>query len=313
MLNPPISVVIPTRNRGVQPAEAARAVLRDPSDFELVVVDQSTNDESADALKALPHDPRLRVVRSGLRGSSMARNLGVAETHAPIIAFTDDDCRPEPGWVSAIGKVFRDDPEAALVFGRVRLPPDGEIAGFGASFEPTQRVLEEGIPLPNVPFGIGANFAIRRDIFNHLGGFDSLIGPGTPVFYAGGEETDLYLRALHERYRIVNAVECEVLHLGIRVGPGIRKLIVGYQLGTGAAFGKLARLSGFSGIREFARWATFYGSEIVGDLRQLRRPRPGVLCYFVAGAAMTFRYGIDRDRHSFRVRRALPWLDSATS
>ena len=58
----PIAVVIPTRNRGVAAAEAAAAVLCDPGDYELVVVDQSTNDETVKALRALPPDPRVRVV-----------------------------------------------------------------------------------------------------------------------------------------------------------------------------------------------------------------------------------------------------------
>jgi len=97
---PALSVVIPTRNRAAEAAEAARAVLCDQSDFELVVVDQSTNEATVDALRELQDEPRLRVVRSSLRGASNARNTGVAATSAPIIAFTDDDCRPAPDWAA---------------------------------------------------------------------------------------------------------------------------------------------------------------------------------------------------------------------
>src|SRR5262249_21590538 len=89
-----IAVVIPTRNRGAQAAEAASAVLSDSTDFELVVVDQSTDDATAEALRPLQGDPRLRVIRSQLRGASNARNAGVAATSSPLVAFTDDDCRP---------------------------------------------------------------------------------------------------------------------------------------------------------------------------------------------------------------------------
>lgn len=300
---PPVAVVIPTRNRGGAAAEAAAAVLRDPSDYELVVIDQSTNDETVEALRALSPDPRMRVVSSPLRGLSVARNTGVAETKAPVVLFTDDDCRPAPNWVSSMAKVFQDDPDAALVFGRVRLPDGTDGHGYAASFEPRERVLEQGIPLPNVPLGVGANFGIRREVHQALGGFDPLMGPGTPVFYAGGEETDLLIRALHDRYRIVNAPESDVLHLGVRVGADIRTLAVGYQLGTGAAFGKLVRLRGLSGLKQFARWTKYYGQDIVKDLTALRRPRPGVLVYFVAGAVMTLRYGIDAQQSRLTERR----------
>src|SRR5205085_1517270 len=142
-----IAVVIPTRNRGAQAAEAAAAVLRDPGDLELVVVDQSTDDKSVEALQAVG-DPRLRVVRSSLRGASNA---------------------------------------------------------------------------------------IRREALAALGGFDPFLGPGAPKFYAG-EETDLIIRALHAGHRIINTTECEVLHLGVRKGSEVRKLIVGYRLSVGAAF-----------------------------------------------------------------------------
>src|SRR5688572_32619017 len=109
---PPIAVVIPTRNRGAQAAEAAAAVLKDPIDVELAVVDQSSDEKSLEALLAL-NDPRLKVVRSSRRGASNARNEGVAATTAPIIAFTDDDCRPDGNWASTMVRLFAEDPEAA--------------------------------------------------------------------------------------------------------------------------------------------------------------------------------------------------------
>jgi glycosyltransferase involved in cell wall biosynthesis len=299
----PIAVVIPTRNRGAQAAEAAGAVLRDKGDFELVVVDQSSDDATEEAFRAMQRDPRLRVIRSPLRGISNARNTGVAATSAPIIAFTDDDCRPEPGWTSAVLGVFQDEPDAALVFGRVRLPLHSHL-GFGSSFEPRRRVLQGGVPLPrplDSSFGIGANFAIRRQVLAQLGGFDPLLGAGAPFFRAG-EEVDILIRALHAGYRVINATECEVMHLGVRTGPDVRPLHVGYQLSQGAAFGKHARLAGLSGLRDLGRWAAFYTSGAIRESIHLRRPRLGVPCYFVAGALLTFRYRIDRAHGVFRAR-----------
>jgi glycosyltransferase involved in cell wall biosynthesis len=297
---PRISVVIPTRNRGTDAAEAARAVLLDKADFELVVIDQSTDERTVQALANI-EDHRLRVVRSDLRGASNARNAGVSETSAPIVAFTDDDCRPTADWVSRVLKVFDEDPRAALMFGRVHLPPKENDSDYAPSFEPMHRIQERVVPLPSGDIGIGANFAVRRHVLEALGGFDPLLGPGAPVF-RGAEETDLLIRALHGGYRVVNAVECDVLHLGVRTGKDVRPLHVQYQFAVGAAFGKHARLAGTSGLRDVARWIDFYVRMNARDLFERRKPRLGVLFYFVSGAASTFRYGLDHHRNVFRER-----------
>jgi glycosyltransferase involved in cell wall biosynthesis len=298
-----IAIVIPTRNRGAQAAEAAQAVLRDPIDLDLVVVDQSTDDSTVQALLPLQGtDARLRVIRSQLRGASNARNAGVDATTAPILVFTDDDCRPDPGWPSAMLRVFDENPEADLVFGRVRLPPKENESDYAASFEPIHRIQEGTVPLPDGDIGIGANFAIRRETLRALGGFDPLLGPGAPYF-RGAEETDLLIRAIASGRRIINARECDVLHLGIRTGDDVRPLHVQYQFAVGAAFGKHARISGLRGLMDAGRWVTFYLKKTAADALRGERPRPGVLAYFVSGATLTLRYRIDRQGHVFR-----PWL-----
>jgi GT2 family glycosyltransferase len=291
---PKMAVIIPTRDRGAQAAAAAAAVLADPADLEVVVVDQSANESTIEALGPLLKDRRLRVIRSALRGASQARNTGVRATSAEILAFTDDDCRPGPLWASRLLAVFEQDAEADLVFGRVRLPEGALDVGFAASFEPRERV-QRTVPLPDQDIGIGANFGVRRTALEELGGFDPLLGPGAPAFKAA-EETDLLIRALHSGHKVVNAAECEVLHLGVRTGSDVRRLHVGYQVAVGAAFGKHARLAGLPGLKNCARWTGFYVRMLLRDTLHLRRPRPGVLLYFVGGALLTYRYALDRHR-----------------
>jgi glycosyltransferase involved in cell wall biosynthesis len=298
---PRLAVVIPTRNRGAEAAETVRAILSDPLDLELVVVDQSSDDRTVAALREFDGDSRVRLIRSTLRGASNARNTGVSATTAPIIAFTDDDCRPGAGWASAVLNVFESDVRAALVFGRVYLPPKQSEDDYAPFFEPQLRVQENTVPLPSDDIGIGANFSIRRHVLAELGGFDPLLGPGAPYF-RGAEETDLLIRALCRGYRVINATECEVLHLGIRTGADVRPLHIQYQFAVGAAFGKHARLSGFRGLVDAARWIDFYTRKTMRDVLDLRRPRPGVLWYFVSGALQTFRYDLDRSANLFRER-----------
>jgi glycosyltransferase involved in cell wall biosynthesis len=293
---PQISIVIPTRDRGAEASAAARAVLSDACDLELVVVDQSADDACVAALQEID-DPRLRVIRSSLRGASNARNLGAAATSAPLLAFTDDDCRPEEGWASTMLRLFADDPQPDLIFGRVWLPPLDHPDDYAASFEPKERV-QRRVPLPDEDIGIGANFGIRREVFEELGCFDALLGPGAPRF-RGAEETDLLVRALHRGHHVVNAAESSVLHLGIRRGNDVRPLHVQYQFAVGAAFGKHARLDGMAGVADAARWVGFYVRKTLVDAARMNRPRPGVLYYFVAGAFATLRYRLDPKRGVF--------------
>jgi hypothetical protein len=158
-----------------------------------------------------------------------------------------------------------------------------------------------GVPTPDAGLGIGANFAIRRRTLERLGGFDPLLGVGAPFFRAG-EDVDVLIRALSAGYRVVNAVECDVLHVGTRTGKAVRPLAVGYQIGTGAALGKHARLAGPTGLRDLCRWGLFYLYEAVTRSTLLGRPRLGVPFYFVAGVLLTYRYRIDRERQALAVR-----------
>jgi GT2 family glycosyltransferase len=179
------------------------------------------------------------------------------------------------------------------------------VKSFAASFEPGRRVVQGEVPTPGNRVGIGANFAIRRCVLERLGGFDPLLGVGAPFFRAG-EELDLLVRALHAGYRIVNARECDVLHLGLRTGAEIRPLAVHYQIATGAALGKHARLAGFAGLRDLWRWTRFFVSEAISNTIRLRQSRLGAPCYFVVGALLTLRYRMDRSHRVFRTRG---WLE----
>jgi hypothetical protein len=64
------------------------------------------------------------------------RYVGVEQSPAPIIAFTDDDCRVSTDWLQQISALFEREPKAALVFGKVSIPDELTGKGFAADFEP---------------------------------------------------------------------------------------------------------------------------------------------------------------------------------
>lgn len=89
---PAISVVIPAYNRGKQIIDCVQSVLdQDFSDFEVLVVDDGSSDDTAGIVEAID-DSRVRCLRQGTnRGVCAARNRGVLEARAPLIAFLDSD------------------------------------------------------------------------------------------------------------------------------------------------------------------------------------------------------------------------------
>src|ERR1700733_847645 len=87
-----IAVVIPVYNRGAIVRRAVDSVLgQEFTDFELIVVDDASSDDTADIVAAID-DPRLRLLHQpGRPGGNAARNRGIREATAPLIALLDSD------------------------------------------------------------------------------------------------------------------------------------------------------------------------------------------------------------------------------
>ncbi len=86
-----ISVVIPLYNKELQIAQTLQSVLNQSfQDFEIVVVDDGSNDSSAEAVRSV-HDPRIRLIEQSNSGVSAARNRGIAEAKYDLVAFLDAD------------------------------------------------------------------------------------------------------------------------------------------------------------------------------------------------------------------------------
>ena len=99
-----VSVVVAARNAQDtigRTLEALRAQdLR--QEWEVVVVDDGSTDSTAQiASQVAEVDPRFRLVSQSSAGPAHARNRGVAEASGELLAFTDADCFPLPGWLTA--------------------------------------------------------------------------------------------------------------------------------------------------------------------------------------------------------------------
>src|SRR5262249_8543182 len=122
------SVVICTRDRPDVIGRALESVASQPfASFDVLVVDQSHTEATRQIVQELiaryPHVRYLHLDRTGL---SRAYNVGIRNTTGAILAFTDDDCVVPPSWLPTIARCFDEQPDVALLYGQVLLPPNPE-------------------------------------------------------------------------------------------------------------------------------------------------------------------------------------------
>ena len=187
MSTPRIAVVVATRDRAFRLSlllDALRAQQLDADAFEVVVVDDGSQDATplllADAERA--GDLDLRVLRrEPAGGPAAARNLGWRAVRAPLVAFTDDDCRPSEGWLDAL--LAAADEHPGVVFqGRVEKDPSqmDAMSPFAHTYE--VHGFDQGFAT--------ANMLYPREILERLEGFDETF------LLPAGEDTDLGWRAI---------------------------------------------------------------------------------------------------------------------
>jgi glycosyltransferase involved in cell wall biosynthesis len=123
---PKISVVIPLYNKADSILETIKAVLAQTlQDFEVVVVNDGSTDGSA-SLVASVHDTRLRLISQPNAGVSEARNRGIEEARANLIAFLDADDLWESDYLERIINLSEDFPQAEWMATAYRIEwPDG--------------------------------------------------------------------------------------------------------------------------------------------------------------------------------------------
>ena len=154
--------------------------------FELVVVDDGSTDDTQAVLSSLAADASFPVRSVRLernRGPAVARNIGWRAAVGDLVAFTDDDCWPAPGWLAALANAAEG---VDVVQGRTLADPDATDRDW---FSHTIEVLHERGHYET------CNMVYRRRWLEAADGFDegfrSSGGKGGPIY---GEDTDLAWR-----------------------------------------------------------------------------------------------------------------------
>ncbi len=203
------SVIIPTHARPCQLAGCLESLmlLQPPaSGFEVIVVDDGSPQPLDDVVKPYRDRLDLTLVRQSNGGPASARNTGAGVARGRFLAFTDDDCRPAPDWLTALAHRFEQMPQS-LIGGRTvneltRNP-----------YSTASQILIDVVYAfynrdPKAPrFFASNNIALPADLFHQAGGFDN---EGFPLVAA--EDRDFCDRWLRHGYRMTYAPEAVVQH-----------------------------------------------------------------------------------------------------
>lgn len=292
---PFVSAVICTRNRPDKIGRAVESVLANTfPNFDLTVIDQSTSDETERIARGIgDRDARVGYKRMSKFGASRARNLGIASTTGPIIAFTDDDCLVPSDWIEKIVAAFEEQRDGELMYGQVlaAYPENG-----GEALTPVLR-FDKPERLDRVNgfrvFGMTANFAARRSLFERAGTFDEALGAGGRL--KSGEDFDLAYRAYRRNAVILLRPEVTVRHDGRREREVWPALLRAYGFGDGAFYLKHVRcrdpFAAWLAAKIFTRMsAKFIAKRALGH-------RPAEIHYlsgFVQGVRGGLKFGVDR-------------------
>jgi GT2 family glycosyltransferase len=196
-----VSVVVPTYRRPEllgRCLSALAAQTLPPEDYEVLIADDASDTTTRRQVEDFAAGVKCAVRYvpvTGTHGPAAARNAGWRAARAPILAFTDDDTVPDPGWLTAGAGALERDAALAAVTGQVIVPLPAN---------PTDYQRNEA-GLEGAEF-VTANCFCRRDILEELGGFDERFTA------AWREDSDLHFRLLGRGAKLMKVPAAVVVH-----------------------------------------------------------------------------------------------------
>ncbi|MCB0196584.1 MAG: glycosyltransferase family 2 protein [Anaerolineae bacterium] len=177
--NPIFSVIIPTCHRNDLLIKCLNCLAPgvqtlSPKQYEVIVTDDGSKTSAEQLITA--NYPWARWVPGPRKGAAANRNVGARHAKGEWLAFTDDDCLPDSGWLEAYSEALALSPTTLVFEGRTYV-------------DRPRRSLAETSPVNETGGHLwSCNFAIKRQLFEALGGFDERFP------YAAMEDKDLALR-----------------------------------------------------------------------------------------------------------------------
>jgi GT2 family glycosyltransferase len=208
------SVIIPVWN-GINDLPACLSALAEQShaSLEIIAVDNASTDGSADWIAS--HHANVRLIRNAEnQGFGGACNIGLAAAKGDVLVLLNQDTIVQPEWLAALVNVFAEGATIGMA-GSKALFPDGTIQHAGATIDARGASTHLGYRQPDTgqfdqladsDYVTGASLAIRRPLYEQIGGFD----PG--FFPAYLEDVDLCYRVREAGWRVVYVPTSVLIH-----------------------------------------------------------------------------------------------------
>jgi GT2 family glycosyltransferase len=203
---PSLTVVVPSYRRPEQLAECLGALARSeypPDRFEVIVVDDGSEPPLDAAVAPFRDRIALTLVRQANAGPAAARNLGARHARGEFLAFTDDDCLPEPHWLASLARALMSDP-GCMVGGTTLNAATGSLCAATSQLIVDVVYRYYNADARSARFVASNNIALSARMFHAIGGFD-------PAFRTS-EDRELCDRWRHHGHRIVHCPAARVWH-----------------------------------------------------------------------------------------------------
>jgi len=224
------SLVMATLGRDKEPALFLESLKNQTyKDYELIIVDQNEDDRIDNVVSAYSMD--ITVIKSGIKGLSYNRNIGIKHITGDIISFPDDDCEYEPDTLMKIAAFFNENADYSFYTCNTK-----DKYKSGSVFHGLKKDCNVNF-IKFLNTGISFTMFYKKETLTDFT-FDEKLGVGTQ--FGSGEDSDLILYLLKNKFKGRYFANTFIFH------PAKKELlpqrVVTYSLGHGAMFKKAIKV-----------------------------------------------------------------------
>ena len=231
---PLVSVIIPVYGKIDYTLRCLASIAAEPPsvEFEIIIVDDCSPDDSAEVIKTIPGVRLLQNTEN--LGFIRSCNAGASVSSGEYLLFLNNDTEVQPNWMDELLRTFHEFPGTGLA-GSKLVYPDGRLQEAGGiiwqdgSAWNFGRFQDPNLPIYNyareVDYCSGASIMVPKTLFDELNGFDEYYLP------AYCEDADLALKIRDKGYRVIYQPQSTVIHYeGITSGTDTTQGIKSYQV-----------------------------------------------------------------------------------
>jgi glycosyltransferase involved in cell wall biosynthesis len=218
-----ISIIIPTYNRATLIPRAVNSVIHQThGDWELVIVDDGSTDNTMSVVKPFLEDKRIIYHKKPNSGAAHTRNVGVDHATGSWVTFLDSDDEADPTWLEKMLHVAEKENASVVCCGVTTYNKLGEVTGQGLPNNMGPLFSNKVARFTN-----GGVFLLKKEVFVNIGGFDPQL--------RSGQHTELALRLIpylnEHRLPLANVFEY-LIKVHVHEGPRIRDNYEAIYLGS---------------------------------------------------------------------------------